>query len=62
VLLGGASIQGFALALLLGIASGTYSSIFNAAALLTAWRHMDPRPALRRGGGAGSVAAAPARR
>ncbi len=62
VLLGGASIQGFALALLLGIASGTYSSIFNAAALLTAWRHMDPRPAVRRGGGVPSSAAAAATR
>ncbi|HVD03788.1 MAG TPA: protein translocase subunit SecD [Candidatus Dormibacteraeota bacterium] len=57
VLLGGASIQGFVLALLLGIASGTYSSIFNAAALLTAWRQLDPRPSVRRGGGAPSAVA-----
>ncbi|MFZ0994685.1 MAG: protein translocase subunit SecD [Candidatus Dormiibacterota bacterium] len=38
---GGSSIQGFVLALLIGIATGTYSSIFNAATLLTAWRGLD---------------------
>jgi preprotein translocase subunit SecF len=32
------SIKGFALALLVGIVSGTYSSIFNASPLLVAWR------------------------
>ena len=32
------SIKGFALALLIGIISGTYSSIFNASPLLVAWR------------------------
>ncbi|MFY9614285.1 MAG: protein translocase subunit SecF [Candidatus Dormiibacterota bacterium] len=32
------SIKGFALALLVGIISGTYSSIFNASPLLVAWR------------------------
>jgi preprotein translocase subunit SecF len=32
------SIKGFALALLIGIVSGTYSSIFNASPLLVAWR------------------------
>ncbi|MGH7610053.1 MAG: protein translocase subunit SecD [Candidatus Dormibacteria bacterium] len=42
-LFGGASIQGFVLALLVGIASGTYSSIFNASTLLTAWRQLDRR-------------------
>jgi preprotein translocase subunit SecF len=31
-------IRGFALALLIGIVSGTYSSIFNASPLLVAWR------------------------
>jgi protein-export membrane protein SecD/preprotein translocase SecF subunit len=40
---GGSSIQGFVLALLIGIATGTYSSIFNAATLLTAWRGLDRR-------------------
>jgi len=42
-LFGGSSIQGFVLALIVGIASGTYSSIFNAATLLTAWRGLDRR-------------------
>jgi SecD/SecF fusion protein len=49
-LFGGASIQGFVLALLVGIISGTYSSIFNAATLLTAWRGLDQRVARRSGG------------
>jgi len=39
---GGASLQGFALALLIGIVSGTYSSIFNAAPLLVVWRRLQP--------------------
>ncbi len=37
VLFGGVTTRPFALALLIGIVSGTYSSIFNAAALLVAW-------------------------
>ncbi|MGC8473883.1 MAG: protein translocase subunit SecF, partial [Candidatus Dormibacteria bacterium] len=61
VLLGGASVQGFVLALLIGIFSGTYSSIFNAATLLTAWRQLDRQAVVRRGGGA-RVAAIPATR
>ncbi len=36
-LFGGASIREFTLALLIGIASGTYSSIFNASMLLVVW-------------------------
>lgn len=36
-LFGGESIKTFVLALLIGIISGTYSSIFNAAPLLTVW-------------------------
>jgi preprotein translocase SecF subunit len=36
-LFGGASIQNFTLALLIGIFSGTYSSIFNASMLLVIW-------------------------
>jgi preprotein translocase subunit SecF len=39
---GGASLKGFALALLIGIVSGTYSSIFNAAPLLVVWRRLQP--------------------
>jgi preprotein translocase subunit SecF len=37
-LFGGETIKGFALALLVGILSGTYSSIFNASPLLVVWR------------------------
>jgi len=36
-LFGGASIQNFVLALIIGIVSGTYSSIFNASMLLVIW-------------------------
>ena len=37
VIFGGVTIRGFVLALLIGIATGTYSSIFNASTLLVAW-------------------------
>ena len=37
---GGDTLKGFTLALLIGIVSGTYSSIFNAAPLLVVWRRM----------------------
>jgi preprotein translocase subunit SecF len=39
VLFGGGSTRMFVLALLIGIISGTYSSIFNASQLLVAWDH-----------------------
>jgi preprotein translocase subunit SecF len=39
---GGATLKGFALALMIGIISGTYSSIFNAAPLLVVWRRLQP--------------------
>ena len=39
---GGSTLKGFALALLIGIVSGTYSSIFNAAPLLVVWRRLQP--------------------
>jgi SecD/SecF fusion protein len=42
VLFGGSSIQGFVLALLIGIVTGTYSSIFNASTLLVAWNKARP--------------------
>ncbi len=38
-LFGGESIRYFVLALLIGIASGTYSSIFNASPLLVTWHN-----------------------
>ena len=40
--IGGATIKGLALALAIGIISGTYSSIFNAAPLLVVWRRLQP--------------------
>jgi preprotein translocase SecF subunit len=39
---GGPTIAGLALALMIGIVSGTYSSIFNAAPLLVVWRKLQP--------------------
>ena len=39
---GGDTLKGFALALMIGIVSGTYSSIFNAAPLLVVWRKVQP--------------------
>ncbi len=48
-LLGGSSTQSFVLAMLIGVASGTYSSIFNASTLLTAWRQLDRRQPARGG-------------
>ena len=41
LLFGGESIRWFIVALLIGIASGTYSSIFNAAPLLVVWQEID---------------------
>jgi preprotein translocase subunit SecF len=43
LLFAGSSIQTFILALLIGIVSGTYSSIFNAAPLLTVWEEWEER-------------------
>ena len=54
VIFGGDSIRGFVLALLIGIVTGTYSSIFNASTLLVAWekargsRSVAPPPTGRR--------------
>ena len=42
LLFGGDTIKGFVLALLIGIVSGTYSSIFNATPLLVVWRKLQP--------------------
>ena len=39
---GGDSLKGFALALMIGIVSGTYSSIFNASTLLVVWLKLQP--------------------
>jgi preprotein translocase SecF subunit len=58
LLFGGAAIHNFVLALLLGIISGTYSSIFNASPLLVVWQEWDDR----RRGRAASTRAPRARR
>lgn len=42
-LFGGESIKNFVLALLIGIISGTYSSIFNAAPLLVVWHNIQKK-------------------
>jgi len=59
VLFGGSSIQGFVLALLIGIVTGTYSSIFNASTLLVAWNKA--RPEQTAGRAARTAVARPAR-
>ena len=43
LLFGGESIRWFVVALLLGVISGTYSSIFNAAPLLVLWDELDAK-------------------
>jgi preprotein translocase SecF subunit len=48
LLLGPATIQTFTLALLIGIVSGTYSSIFNASQILVAWDEWATRRKARR--------------
>ena len=42
LLFGGATLKDFAFALLIGITSGAYSSIFIAAPLLTTWKEREP--------------------
>ena len=42
-LFGGSAIRNFVLALLIGIISGTYSSIFNASPLLVVWHNWEDR-------------------
>jgi len=62
LLLGGTTIRTFVLALLIGIISGTYSSIFNATCLLVVWENGEIgglwRRLTRRGGGLPAPAAA----
>jgi preprotein translocase subunit SecF len=50
-LFGGDSIRSFVLALLIGIFSGTYSSIFNASMLLVIWENKEWLRPFRRGSG-----------
>jgi SecD/SecF fusion protein len=49
LIFGGATLKDFAFALLVGIASGAYSSIFIAAPLLTTWKEREPEYARRIG-------------
>ena len=60
VLFGGGSTRLFVLALLIGIVSGTYSSIFNASQLLVAWENGEIQRLFRRFSRARSDAALPA--
>src|SRR5206468_1859399 len=46
---GGTTLKDFAFALLVGITSGAYSSIFIAAPLLTVWKEREPEYARRKG-------------
>jgi SecD/SecF fusion protein len=61
LIFGGATLKDFAFALLVGIASGAYSSIFIAAPLLTMLKEREPEWAAKKGqidtDGAGSVSA-----
>jgi preprotein translocase subunit SecF len=59
-LFGGASIKTFVLALLIGIISGTYSSLFNASMLLVIWENREWRRFF--GGGRSETPARPAAR
>ena len=56
---GGSTLQDFAFALLVGVTSGAYSSIFIAAPLLTTWKEREPEFARRKDNTSieGSVAA-----
>jgi len=49
LLFGGATLKDFAFALLIGITSGAYSSIFVAAPLVTLWKEREPEYARRKG-------------
>ncbi len=56
-LFGGVSIRDFVLALLIGIVSGTYSSIFNASMMLVVWENKEWRNWFGRGKAADTAAA-----
>jgi SecD/SecF fusion protein len=65
LILGGATLKDFAFALIVGVTSGAYSSIFFAAPLLTIWKEREPEYARRRhlsDDGAGPDGGTPARR
>ena len=60
LLLGGATIRSFVLVLLVGITSGTYSSIFNASCLLVVWENGELGRLWRRVTGRGGSQSVPA--
>ncbi len=62
LLLGGESIYNFVLAMLVGIVSGLYSSIFNASMVLVAWHNWEEKKRLQSRSGGRSVATAGATR
>ncbi|HEX3224826.1 MAG TPA: protein translocase subunit SecD [Gaiellaceae bacterium] len=53
LVLGGATLKNFAFALIIGVTSGAYSSIFVAAPLLTIWKEREPEFAKRKRVGVG---------
>jgi SecD/SecF fusion protein len=53
LILGGATLKDFAFALIVGVTSGAYSSIFFAAPLLTIWKEREPEYARRKAAGEG---------
>jgi SecD/SecF fusion protein len=61
LIFGGETLQSFAIALLVGIASGAYSSIFIASPVLTSWKEREPgyarRAARQRAAGGGRIPA-----
>jgi SecD/SecF fusion protein len=57
---GGDTLKDFAFAMLIGIASGTYSSIFIASPVLTAWKEQEPELRARRQRIATATGAVPA--
>ncbi len=56
-ILGGATLKDFAFALIVGVTSGAYSSIFIAAPLLTIWKEREPEYARRKHLDAGELEA-----
>jgi preprotein translocase subunit SecF len=61
-LFGGEVLHGFAFTMIVGIITGTYSSVFVAAAIITFWRHKEPRTAAAAATDTAAPGAAPARR
>jgi SecD/SecF fusion protein len=57
-ILGGATLKDFAFALIVGVISGAYSSIFIAAPLLTMWKEREPEYARRKESAAAQTATA----